>query len=538
MGPWWRLFRWTVSLLGATQGPASTGKVARLVAAPEAAEVTTRGVSLLDTRVIEREGLVTLRVFEGYRLRHGPTGAEFAAEVTDGPVRAAVPLDDGAWAFVTDRGLYRAPGFLDALTAVASLPRGLAVVPGSRGRVVLRDALGGLWSTDGRAAPSALSLPGRVVDVVFRSSLRGVAVLEGGAVLSTHDAGQHWLRLARPLGAAWALRATLSGVLITSLDGVFRLDADDKLESAAWPPAPAIDTRAEVIALPLSRPEVSARGAPAPTAPGRPEAPRATDKNPRSHALLDFGEGLRRVFDLRDWQGLAPVAPVANGGPAAAARPVAIGHLPPGAIMRRSGDGYEWMAPTEGLSNNFGPVDLWMGQRLDAAGRPRATRVWVGRGNERHVGFARFGGVEGMYIVTREGVAGAPLHASFVPWSDAAPGPARVPVVDGAVSGEGAETGWVAHPDCPGGSARWDAVWLYRPRHVGLRARVDGVEFEPTVTALAVRVDPTGAQCLEGVVGGLTQPRTGPHDVARGWTEATNVRPFVWRARADGRRSR
>ncbi|MCC7537044.1 MAG: hypothetical protein IT379_12560, partial [Deltaproteobacteria bacterium] len=160
------------------------------------------------------------------------------------------------WLFVTRDGLVlRSTTFTGPLDRVGELPTGIRTWRTfDVGRLAMVDADGALWTTDGTTAPERIDTlpePGIANDVVFASADRGAAVMDGGALVSTHDGGRSWqpVQLA---GEAATSVVLLDGQLVVRTSAGERvLDESDRLVARVGTGDPTFFGGPEVAAIEL-----------------------------------------------------------------------------------------------------------------------------------------------------------------------------------------------------------------------------------------------------------------------------------------------
>ncbi len=143
---------------------------------------------------------------------------------------AAQTLTARGWAFLTPRGrVFASDSFTGRLRRLGVAPYGSVFKRASQGRAVLR-APGGSWlGTDGRAPLTSLRAPPGALDVAFGDASRGAAVVEGGALLRTSDAGTTWHRVDGP--TAWSVAGRGGAVVVEAHGERWRLAGDGTLSA-------------------------------------------------------------------------------------------------------------------------------------------------------------------------------------------------------------------------------------------------------------------------------------------------------------------
>lgn len=190
-------------------------------------------LTLVDEHDDERRYL-----FGSLRLQLTSHGATIADHRFAAPV-AAVTRTDAGWVFVSSDGVVAASeSFLGPLrrlgqTAVFS-PQGARA---SRGRAVIVDGTGAVWSTDGVTALAALTPLARehIESAAFADARHGAAVSADGRLLFTIDAGSHWRSIALGTATAASVSYRDDVLVVETSEGPRRLESNGVLTAAQAP---------------------------------------------------------------------------------------------------------------------------------------------------------------------------------------------------------------------------------------------------------------------------------------------------------------
>lgn len=190
---------------------------------------------------------------------------------------AGAEVPDG-WIFAAEDGtVYRAPHFLGPLRVIGAVParaQALSAAPGelrgvqSHGQAVFYADTGDTWVVDELGEARKLSLA-HVLSGAFLDPRTGLFLVEGGALMVTHDGGAHFEPVALdgvvPTAVAWVHEA----LVVYSTEATYRwvdgrlLRADDMPGLEVWRDAdrevrPVLGRREAGLTLPTS-PDAAAR---------------------------------------------------------------------------------------------------------------------------------------------------------------------------------------------------------------------------------------------------------------------------------------
>ncbi|MBI5517421.1 MAG: hypothetical protein HY909_26865 [Deltaproteobacteria bacterium] len=213
--------------------------------------------------LVPREGILNGRVpaappyvwhglWGGLRLSATGDAVEVSQEHFTEQVHGAVPLDHG-WAFVTEDGVVavsetftgplRRLGHVqlptDLPVALHQRPPWATVPPFLRGRVVVLDREGTLWSSEGmEALGPQRGLPVPAHDAAFLDASRGAVVTRYGALLHTQDGGASWRPVDLGDGVAAGLVVHAGDLFAVTTAGTRPLDRAGVLGPPTAPPPP------------------------------------------------------------------------------------------------------------------------------------------------------------------------------------------------------------------------------------------------------------------------------------------------------------
>lgn len=161
---------------------------------------------------------------------------EVAVQGFASPIRSATRADDG-WIFLSEDGTAAYSGsFVGRLHGLGRMPCP-ASLPRSRGRLVVIDGRGALWTTDGHGPVRRVALPSRVLTAAFRDANHGAVMLERQEVLATADGGATWRRVALGAEVAWNVLLDHDGRLtVATTAGVRFVGPAGDLEGASCDP--------------------------------------------------------------------------------------------------------------------------------------------------------------------------------------------------------------------------------------------------------------------------------------------------------------
>jgi hypothetical protein len=144
---------------------------------------------------VYQNGMATGVVLEGLRLVVRGADVRVARDAADAPIQSAwrVPARlGGGFLFRARAALYTSDAFDGLLRPVVTLPAEVATVSFGPKAILARSDQGERWMIDpasGRRLPIA---PPGLLDVAALDDGRAAALAEGGAVLVSSDAGEHW----------------------------------------------------------------------------------------------------------------------------------------------------------------------------------------------------------------------------------------------------------------------------------------------------------------------------------------------------------